>query len=101
MPCCLAAIIGLLVPRVLILVLWLFTTWFQGVFSIAILPVLGFIFLPSTLLWYSAVANWYGGHWGGLQIIGLIVAVIIDISPGGKVRARVARRHEVRDVDYE
>src|ERR1043166_2512229 len=64
--------LALVVPRVVILVLWLLTPWFNGVFNSAILPVLGFLFLPLTLLWYSAVQHWFGGQWGAIPIIGLV-----------------------------
>jgi hypothetical protein len=53
------------------------------VFDTALWPVLGFIVLPTTLLWYSAVQNWYGGNWGLWQIVGLVVALSFDTSPGG------------------
>ncbi len=80
MPCFLVAI-ALLTPRFLILVLWLFTGWFQGMFHSAFWPVLGFLFLPTTLFWYAAVHNWFGGQWELPQIICLVIAVMIDVSP--------------------
>ncbi len=79
MPCILA-LIALLFPRVLIVVLWLFTDWFNGVFSAAFWPVLGFFFLPVTTLWYSVVIHNYGGHWGTTNIFLLILAVVIDMG---------------------
>lgn len=80
---CLIALIALIAPRLVIVLLFLFTTWFQGVFPSLVWPVLGFFFLPTTLLWYSVVHNVYAGVWGGLQIVVLIIAVIIDLSPAG------------------
>lgn len=85
---CLFALIALIAPRVVVVLLWLFTSWFQGIFASAILPVLGFLFLPTTLLWYTAVHNWYGGTWGPLQIVLLVIAVMIDLSPAGGRRGR-------------
>jgi hypothetical protein len=73
-------IFGLFIPRVIIAVLYLFTRWFNGVFSTIIWPILGFIFMPYTLLWYSVVANLYGGVWGTLQIIVLVIAVVFDLN---------------------
>lgn len=86
---CFAVLIALFMPRFLILLLWLFTTWFKGIFATALWPVLGFIFLPTTLLWYTAVQNWWGGHWGLLQIFGLIMALMLDVSPASGRRRRV------------
>lgn len=85
---CLFALLALLTPRIVVVLLWLFTGWFQGIFSTALWPVLGFFFLPTTLLWYTAVHNWYGGEWGALQIVVMVIAIIIDLSPaGGRRRA--------------
>ena len=55
---CLAVLFALAVPRLLILILWFFTNWFRGMFHNLLWPILGFFFLPTTTLWYSAVQNW-------------------------------------------
>jgi hypothetical protein len=84
---CLLALLALAVPRVVILLLWFFTTWFQGIFSTILWPILGFIFLPTTLLWYTVVQRWFGGHWGLWPVIGIVIALMIDISPARGRRA--------------
>ena len=78
---CLAVIFALAVPRLLILGLWFLTNWFRGMFHGILIPALGFLFLPTTFLWYSAVQHWFGGHWTFWPIVGCIVAVMIDLSP--------------------
>lgn len=83
---CLFGLLALTVPRVVILVVWFFTDWFVGVFDSLIIPILGFFFLPTTLLWYSVVVNVYGGTWDTLQIVVAVIAVVIDLSPGGSRR---------------
>lgn len=88
---CLFAILGLAAPRVAVAVLWLFTSWFRGIFETALWPILGFIFLPTTLLWYSAVHHWFDGRWTFWPIVGLVIALMIDISPASRRRKRVAR----------
>ncbi|MEM6645712.1 MAG: hypothetical protein AAF730_05630 [Bacteroidota bacterium] len=85
---CVVALIALLAPRVVILALWLVTEWFTGVFDLFLWPLLGFLFMPFTMLWYSAVVNWYGGAWGTLQIIGLVIAIIADLSPSSVKRKK-------------
>ena len=86
---CLATIIALATPRLLIAILWMFTHWFRGVFDHTIWPLLGFFFLPTTVLWYSAVHNWFGGQWTLWPIVGLVVAVLVDLAPmKRKARAR-------------
>jgi hypothetical protein len=83
----LAIIFALLIPRITIALIYLFTNWFQGIFSNLLWPVLGFIFLPTTLLWYSAVQHWFNGEWGIIPVIGIIITLIIDIAPVRKRRA--------------
>jgi len=86
---CLAAIIALAAPRFLIAILYFFSNFFGGIFTTALWPILGFIFLPTTLLWYVAVQHWFGGDWNGaIQIIGIILALMTDVSPAGGKRKR-------------
>lgn len=81
-------LLALFLPRVVIVLLWLFTTWFQGVFDTFIIPVLGFLFLPYTLLWYTVVMNAFDGRWGLWQIVFLAVALVFDLGPAGRRWAR-------------
>ncbi len=83
---CLFAIFTLLTPRIMIVLLWLFSSWFNGIFGAAILPILGFIFLPTTLLWYTAVQHWFGGQWTLWPIVGIVIALMIDVSPASSRR---------------
>ena len=88
MPCILA-LIALLFPRVLIVVLWLLTDWFSGIFDSVLWPVLGFCFLPVTLLWYSVVIHHFGGQWSITNIIIMVLAIVIDMgSWGGGYKSR-------------
>lgn len=86
---CLAVLFALAVPRLLILILWFFTSWFRGMYHNLLWPILGFFFLPTTLLWYSAVQNWFGGRWTLWPIAGLVIAILIDLSPSSHRRKRV------------
>jgi hypothetical protein len=85
---CLLALLALATPRLVVVLLWLFTHWFRGAFNSALWLVLGFIFLPTTLLWYTAVQHWFGGQWTLWPVVGLIIALVIDVSP-----AKHKRRH--------
>jgi hypothetical protein len=88
---CILALLALLTPRLLIALLWFFTMWFRGMFDNLLWPILGFVFLPTTLLWYSAVQRWFGGQWTLWPIVGLVIALMIDISPASsRRRAREA-----------
>jgi hypothetical protein len=82
----LIALLALVTPRLVILALWFLTTWFVGMFTSLLWPVLGFIFAPTTLLWYSAVQHWFGGVWSLWPVVGMVIAVMIDFSPASARR---------------
>ncbi len=77
---CLLVVLALFVPRVVLAVVWFFTDWFVGMFDSLLLPLLGFLFLPTTLLWYSVVVNVYDGVWGTLQIVVAVITVLMDLG---------------------
>lgn len=85
---CLLVVLALAVPRLVIALLWFFTNWFQGIFTGLLWPVLGFVFLPTTLLWYTAVQHWFGGEWTLWPIVGIVVALAIDVSPANGKRSQ-------------
>ncbi len=88
---CIFLVLGLITPRVAIVLLWLFSNWFTGVYHTILIPILGFIFLPYTLLWYSVVINFFDGVWGFWQVIIMVLAILFDLSSwGGSARRRHA-----------
>lgn len=74
--------LSLVLPRLIIAILWLFSSWFVGVFATWYWPLAGFICMPHTMLWYSVVMNWFGGEWKFLQIFILILAIMMDAGSG-------------------
>jgi hypothetical protein len=86
---CLLGLLAFFFPRVVVLLLWFFSGWFTGIFDSILWPILGFVFLPTTLLWYTAVQHWYGGEWTFIPIAGIVLALIIDVSPA-KARRKKA-----------
>ena len=78
---CLVALLALFVPRLVVIGTYLFTNWFVGVFDTLLWPILGFVFTPTFLLWYSVVVNVYDGSWGIWQVVIGAVALVIDLSP--------------------
>jgi len=85
---CLFAVFALVTPRLVVALLYFFTRWFAGMFDSLLWPILGFIFLPTTLLWYTAVQHWFNGQWTLWPVVGLVLALMIDISPAGGRRRR-------------
>jgi hypothetical protein len=87
---CLLAILAVAFPRVAIVLLWLFTNFFSVLHSNILVPLLGFIFLPLTLIVYTYVLRAYGGTLGITQLVFIFVAVILDLGlvGGGAWRSR-------------
>jgi hypothetical protein len=75
---------GLIVPRITIAFLYFFTTWFNGVFDTRAWPILGFLFTPLTLLWYSLVEKMMAGEWTWWQVGIAVIMVLLDLGIIGK-----------------
>ena len=85
---CLLSLLALITPRFVIVAIWLFSDWFNGAFDSVLWPILGFVFLPTTLLWFTAVHHWFAGEWTLWPVVGIVAALAIDISPAGGRRTR-------------
>jgi hypothetical protein len=85
MPCFFVAF-ALFMPRLVIAALFVLSNWFKGIS--ALWGILGFIFLPTSLLWYTAVQHWWGGVWSFWPIVGIVIALMIDLSPASHRRRR-------------
>jgi hypothetical protein len=81
-------LIALITPRAVIFLLWLFSGWFNGLFPTVLVPVLGFIFLPTSLLWYTAVLHWWHGQWTLIPVVGIVIALMTDLFGGTHRRWR-------------
>ncbi len=93
---CLIGLIAFFMPRIAIVLLLLFSDWVQtcfralsSPFSGLLLPILGLIFLPYTLLAYCLAWHQNGGQIGGMWTVLVVVAVLFDLGViGGGKRAR-------------
>jgi hypothetical protein len=85
---CLLAVLIVLFPRIAIVLLYLFTNFFQGVFQSILLPVIGFLLLPLTLLAYTWMIKIQQPADATFFVV-MIVAVILDLGLiGGGARSR-------------
>ena len=75
---------GFFFPRLVIAGLYFFTGWFRDGFDGILLPILGFLFMPFTLLWYGLVQYYYGGDWSMIATIGIVIAVLLDFGLIGR-----------------
>ena len=94
---CLLAALGLLTPRIVLLLMWLFNSGFvlapfagMGVPN-PLIPLLGLVLLPTTTLGYCwAVAAFGGlGSFGGVLVVA--IGLIIDLGLIGNGRGAARR----------
>jgi hypothetical protein len=78
MPCLLFLAV-LLFPRIVLILMYLFSHYLQRAYPETLVPVLGFLFLPLTTITYAWLVN-SRLPIGGVNLIILIVAVIIDVG---------------------
>jgi hypothetical protein len=84
----LLAILGLLTPRLIMVVLWLFTDYLSRAFDGSwLLPLLGFFLLPTTTLTYAIAENSMDGL-RGLGLVIVILGLLVDLGILGGSRGR-------------
>ena len=84
-------LIGVFMPRIVIVVLYFFTSWFADSFNGFIIPLIGFFVMPITVLWYAIVQYFYGGAWSLIPLIGMVLAVGLDLGIIGRGASRRRR----------
>jgi hypothetical protein len=86
---CLLVLLILLFPRVVLVLMFLFSTYLQRAYHDLIVPVLGFIFLPLTTIVYAWLVNTHAPM-AGINLLFLVLAVVIDVGGlgGGEFHRR-------------
>ena len=81
---CLVVLFGMLLPRVTLALLWLFTLWTQ-VLEPWWLGFLGFLALPYTTLAYVLIHHWSGSVSVNsmAHVILILVALVMDVGAWG------------------
>lgn len=83
---CLIAIVALSFPRVVLVLMMLFSSYITRAYHGLLLPLLGLVFLPLTTIVYAWIVNTHHSLEGGWVLV-LILAVLIDAgSLGGAKR---------------
>jgi hypothetical protein len=74
---CLLLILFLAFPRVILALLFFFSTYLQRAYHGLLIPLLGFLFLPLTTLVYAWMVN---NHMpiAGVNLLILVIAAVID-----------------------
>ncbi len=77
---CIFALLAVAFPRIAILLLWFFTNFFTGIYRDLLIPILGFVFLPLTLIVYTYLRDTHAGTYSTQSLIFLFIAVIFDLG---------------------
>jgi hypothetical protein len=93
---CLLVLFSLITPRLVIVVLWLFTNYLATAFGDWLWPTLGFFVLPTTTIAYAIAVNDLPSNTvvGGTDIsaagvIVIVLGLLIDLGLlGGGARSR-------------
>jgi len=94
---CLVVLFSLITPRLVIVVMWIFTNYLSTAYGSWTWPTLGFFFLPTTTIAYAVAVNDLSSSSPGVTgteisaagVIVIVVGVLIDIGAlGGGARAR-------------
>lgn len=84
----------MMTPRLVLFLMWLFSTYLERAYETRIWPLLGFLFMPLTTLAYAWSVNSYGAV-KGLGLFVVILAVLFDLGLiGGSGRAGHRRFRE-------
>jgi hypothetical protein len=93
---CLFVLFTLITPRVVLVLMWIFTDYLAAAYGSWFWPTLGFFVMPTTTIAYAVARNDLSNPFGAIQASGVIVivlGVLIDVGLlGGGARSR--RRRE-------
>jgi hypothetical protein len=88
---CFGILLSLISPRLFIAVLFLFSNYLDRAYGSFIWPLLGFFFMPWTVLAYAWAMNAHHSV-SGIYLVAVIAAVLVDLSSHGGGGARYRRR---------
>jgi hypothetical protein len=94
MPCFIAAI-AFFSPRLVLVVMWLFSDYLGRAYQTVLWPLLGFFVLPCTTLAYAWAINSHG-KLEGLHLAVFVVALLVDMANGSGQTHSVSRRRARR-----
>jgi len=92
---CLLAILGYFFPRLVIVLLAIFTNYLGSAFGTWVWPLLGFFFMPLTTLAYAFSIH-AGGGVHDLYLILVVLAALVDLGLIGRGAHKATGRRNVR-----
>jgi hypothetical protein len=88
---CLLVLAVLALPRTVMVILWLFSSYLSQAYGTWIWPLLGFFFLPTTTLAYAVAENRYDGL-RGIGLVLVVLGALVDLGALGGGRGLFRRR---------
>ena len=79
---CLVVLVVLAIPRTIMVVLWIFSSYLSQAYGTWVWPLLGFFFLPTTTLAFAVAQNRYHGV-RGIGLLLVVLGVLIDLGALG------------------
>jgi len=93
MPCLLGCL-AISMPRLVLLLVWLFSDYLETAYRTKLWPLLGFVFLPLTTLAYAFAMHFGHFAWTPIGVAAFVTAFLVDVglirkgSSGRRGRAR-------------
>lgn len=89
---CLIGLIALFMPRIVIILMVIFSDYIGEAYDTTLWPLLGFFFMPLTTLAYAFAIN-SAGSVSGFYLVLVILAVLIDLGILGGSGESARRYH--------
>src|SRR5262245_45303339 len=96
---CIVGCLAVFMPRLALVLVWLFSNYLGEAYQTFLWPLLGFFFLPLTTLAYAWAWHYGNGSVNGLGLIIVVLAVLIDLGllgTGESSRRRYGRASQTR-----
>jgi len=86
MPCC-VTLIALSAPRIALFLVWVMSDYLARAYETVWVPLLGFLFLPTTTLAYAWAVNAHG-QVRGFPLAVVVLAALVDVGALGSSRRK-------------
>jgi hypothetical protein len=77
---CFVGCLALFMPRLALILVWLFSDYLGTAYKTIIWPLLGFLFMPLTTLAYAWARHQGNGSVEGIGLVVVVLAVLIDLG---------------------
>ena len=85
-------------PRIVLVLVWLFSDYLDTAYQTRIWPFLGFLLLPLTTLAYAFAMHVGNFEWTPIGVAAVVTALFVDVGlirTGNSSRTRAGRAREI------